>query len=123
MKPTDFSNAREASTTVNNWVAQATNNRIQTLFNPDSVQGGLRLLLANTIYFNGLWKSRFNKTSVEQFNLSPSRGKKVTMMKGQFKIRGDEFTLNSGLSGAWIELPYDVSNIFRLLVVNIVIII
>ena len=57
----DFVNATEAARqTINNWVAQETNNKIQNLIPEGALDPLTRLVLTNAIYFKGQWATPFN---------------------------------------------------------------
>ncbi len=57
----DFRNDPDNSRkTINQWVADQTNNRIQNLLPSGSVDKFTRLVLTNAIYFNGQWKNKFD---------------------------------------------------------------
>ena len=61
LQQVDFQNATEAARqTINNWVAQETNNKIQDLI-PEGVLDPLtKLVLTNALYFKGQWATPFN---------------------------------------------------------------
>jgi serpin B len=57
---------------INRWVAQETQDKIQSILPPGSLDASTRLVLANAIYFKGLWAKPFEKTqtSTQPFHLS-----------------------------------------------------
>ncbi|XP_073954089.1 antichymotrypsin-2-like isoform X2 [Choristoneura fumiferana] len=55
----DFDNKEAAAKTINNWVAQNTNNKITNIVSPDMFTENTRILLVNAIYFQGLWVNKF----------------------------------------------------------------
>lgn len=94
-----------AAKTVNDWVNDKTNGKIDKIvdsFNPDEV-----LELINALYFDGKWHYRFetSKTTDEDFHLADSTIVKVPTMqqKQVFKMENTEkFTA--------VELPYGQGN-------------
>ena len=57
----DFANATEtARQTINNWVAQETNNKIQNLIPEGALNPLTKLVLTNAIYFKGQWAIAFD---------------------------------------------------------------
>jgi serpin B len=64
-------NADQAAQTIDDWVAQQTNNKIQDLFAPGSIPDNTRLVLVNAIYFLGNWDNKFdpNQTENQPFHL------------------------------------------------------
>ncbi|CAG9560280.1 unnamed protein product [Danaus chrysippus] len=55
----DFSNPKEAADIINKWVAKQTRNLIPNLISPDALSSNTRLVLANAIYFKGVWRYPF----------------------------------------------------------------
>lgn len=57
--------------TINGWVESQTKRKIRNLIPPGGLDGQTRLVLANAVYFKGLWKTPFPKadTRVEPFFL------------------------------------------------------
>lgn len=103
--PVNFGSADESNYIVNNWVANATKNKIRSIYKPD-INRGTRVLLANTIYFNGEWKFGFNEVKSEPFFTTDKLVKNVPMMKSVMSLRSEIITLRTGFTGQWIELPY-----------------
>lgn len=105
--PVDFANTNDALYTINNWISSATKNHIRNLFKPDHLYG-LRLLLTNTMYFKGLWRTIFNETVYDKFETTEKLHKGVTFMKKVEKLRGSEFVTTNGVKATWVEVPYEV---------------
>lgn len=63
----DFMAAAEsARNEINQWVAQQTREKIHDLLPPGSIDGATRLVLANAVYFKGLWATPFEKAGTSQ---------------------------------------------------------
>jgi len=80
----DFiSKPEESRKTINRWVEEKTENRIQDLLPPDSIDLETRLVVTNAIYFKGTWATQFKKenTSEDNFRVSPTTTIRVPMMK------------------------------------------
>ena len=102
--PVDFKTAPEAArATINKWVEQKTENKIQDLIPAGALTPATRLVLTNAIYFKGDWETQFNKTAtqVEDFHLTAETTIKTPLMhrQGEFKY------LNGGSFQA-LEIPY-----------------
>jgi serpin B len=71
--------------TINQWVADQTNNRIQNLLPFGSVDPSTRLVLTNAIYFNGQWKNKFDtqNTFNQTFYQQTGSQSSVSMMHQQ----------------------------------------
>ncbi len=83
LKQADFvSDAGPARGEINRWVAQKTKDRIRDILPPGSLSGATRLVLANAIYFKGLWAKPYDKaeTSSQPFHLSTTRKTEVPLM-------------------------------------------
>jgi serpin B len=74
--------ASEVTDEINNWVAQETQNRIQNIVPPGAIDSSTRLVLANAIYFLGLWSIPFQatNTSTQPFYLSNTTLVQVPLM-------------------------------------------
>src|SRR5262245_11988935 len=55
----DFTKTEAARQQINRWVEEQTKDRIKDLFPSGSIDPTTRLVLANAIYFKGLWASQF----------------------------------------------------------------
>lgn len=89
LTPLDFSQAAAASETINRWVEQQTEGKIQQLVSQDSLGDQMRLVLTNAIYFKGAWEDEFWKSSTQQaaFHLSATREVKLPLMYQQADFR------------------------------------
>nr|CAB3453321.1 unnamed protein product [Digitaria exilis] len=56
----------EAREEINSWVAEATNNLINSIVGRGSVNSSTRLVLANAIYFKGSWAKPFHKSRTKE---------------------------------------------------------
>merc|ERR1711974_168588 len=81
-KNIDFkADLKKASTEINKWVEQQTNDKIKDLLEPEDLQNA-KLVLVNAIYFKGDWESAFmkNKTKEMDFATSKDETRRVKMM-------------------------------------------
>lgn len=97
----DF-NAPTAPGTINDWVTQSTNGKIEKIVD-DRIDSDVVMYLINAIYFNGAWTTRFdkNKTRAEQFTTVSGQTAPIDMMRLTDTVRIAE---TSDLQV--IELPY-----------------
>lgn len=74
--------AADASSTINNWVSDKTEEKIKVLFDPGSLEPDTRLVITNAIYFNGSWSIPFDEkdTRQDEFIVSPEKTVQVQMM-------------------------------------------
>jgi serine protease inhibitor len=95
--------AETARGEINQWVAQQTKDKIQDILPTGSVTEATRLVLANAIYFKGVWAKQFNKdeTTSQPFHLTTSRQADVPLMHHLDEVRYME---NSDFQA--VELPY-----------------
>ena len=80
----DFKNNTEASRiTINSWVEDLTNNRIQDLIPSGALDQSTRLVITNAVYFKGTWEKQFDETQTKQdfFTVSPGTTASVQMMQ------------------------------------------
>jgi serpin B len=101
----DFENAPEASrVTINDWVSEQTEGRIEDLIPQGVINAMTRLVLTNAIYFNGAWDNPFEPemTADGTFHLLDGSEVSVPMMR-QTKSFG--YAEGEGVQA--VELPYD----------------
>ncbi|MGA2569478.1 MAG: serpin family protein, partial [Terracidiphilus sp.] len=100
----DFKAAPDASReTINKWVEDQTNNKIQNLMAQGTVTAATRLVLTNAIYFKGTWLNPFRVSSTEdeEFHLTAKQSIKTPMMN-----RTGGYRYYDGGSFQELELPY-----------------
>ena len=72
---------RFASEQINQWVSDATIDRISDLVDPDLFSSMTRLVLTNAITFDGLWKNPFDEAKSANFTLLDGTVVKVPLMQ------------------------------------------
>jgi serine protease inhibitor len=102
--PLDFIGAAEpARQTINAWVEDKTNRKIQELLKPGILNEATRLVLVNAIYFKGNWSSQFDKQMTEAGPFHVSAGKTVETPMMQVT---KEFRYADSPEAQVLELPY-----------------
>ncbi|MBN2574004.1 MAG: serpin family protein [Deltaproteobacteria bacterium] len=77
----DFSAAPEsARADINRWVSEQTENLIPELLDPESIDARTRLVLANAVYFHGIWWDGFSPVSPDGVFHAPGGDVTVPMM-------------------------------------------
>jgi serpin B len=112
--PVDYANSAEsARKTINDWVEQKTNQKIVELLKPGALDRLTRLVLANAIYFKGIWDSPFKKESTtnQPFHLSSTRTVTTPLMEKEARFRYAEAPDLQVL-----ELPYAGDDLSMLVV-------
>jgi len=105
LRPLDFANALEESRiTINNWVSEQTEGRIEDLIPPGLINELTRLVLTNAIYFNAAWQHPFKEgvTADGPFYLLDGGEVTVSMMR-----QTETFGYAEGDGYQAVELPYD----------------
>lgn len=100
----DFVRSPEDSrVTINDWVSEQTEKRINDLLPGGSITPATRLVLTNAVYFKANWFYQFSEkmTSDGQFNLLNSSKITVPMMK-----QTEKFNYMKGNGYQAVELPY-----------------
>ncbi|XP_032147231.1 antithrombin-III [Sapajus apella] len=92
LQPLDFKeNAEKSRVAINKWVSNKTEGRIADVIPPEAINELTVLVLVNTIYFKGLWKSKFSpeNTRKELFYKADEESCSVSMMyqEGKFRYR------------------------------------
>lgn len=100
----DFETGADAARgQINRWVAQKTKDKIRDILPPGSLNQLTRLVLANAIYFKGVWAKPYEKagTSTQPFHLTLTRQADVPLMHHFDEVRYME---NTDFQA--VELPY-----------------
>lgn len=113
----DFSDPERAAGSINSWVKGKTNGHIPSLIKADMLDPALtRLVAVNSIYFKGLWQSRFQPedTKLRTFTGSNGRADKVPMMSQLSVYKMGMASTPQGLKYRVIELPYQGNQVSML---------
>ena len=100
----DFAGAPEDSRLViNEWISEQTEEKIQDLLPPGTIDTMARLVLTNAIYFNAAWQSPFRAVNTEEGPFYPPEGEpiRVPMMR-----QTEFFSYSEGEGFQALELPY-----------------
>ncbi len=111
----DFvADAEAARQTINNWVSERTEERIQDLIPEDVLSPNTRLVLTNAIYFNANWLSVFLESGTRDapFHLLTGDEVQVPTMNQR-----EHFRHSSDDSVQVVELPYEGGQLSMLVVV------
>ena len=102
----DFSNP-SAITTINNWVARNTENKIPQIV--QSIAPSEIMFLVNALYFNGAWLHGFqtSATQPDEFHLSNGNTVNVPFMNAQVSL-----AMHSDSTFTVVELPYGSGKAF-----------
>lgn len=118
----DFiTNPEAVRQSINTWVAQETQDKIQDILAPKSITAATRLVLANAIYFKGAWTYTFDETntSIQPFYLSSTSEVQVPLMHQPFVDVGNKmspmFRYVQNPDFQALELPYGSNQISMLL--------
>jgi len=99
----NFAKSEEARQTINSWVEEQTEDKIQELLPEGVIDASTMLVLTNAVYFKGSWLRPFNADSTQEadFRLTAAESIPVPMMHqlGEFGYKAlDEAQI--------LELPY-----------------
>jgi len=100
----DFYAPEEARVTINDWVSDQTEGRIEDLIPQGVIDDITRLVLTNAIYFNAAWAEPFepDQTAEGTFYLPDGSEVPVSMMKQR-----ESFGYTQGEGYQAVELPYE----------------
>nr|AXY94718.1 serpin [Habrobracon hebetor] len=106
----DFSKAEHAAGEINSWVEKKTNGKIKDLMSPNDLNGNIKMVLVNAIYFKGSWKYPFSvdATCQKDFHVSRDVVKKVPMMTLKEHFRHGDLP---GVKARFLEMPYSDENL------------
>lgn len=102
----NFGQGEQAAKTINQYVQNATHDRIKDLISDTDLNSDTRLVLVNAIYFKGKWQTRFEarKTKERDFKMSPGRNVQVPTMTSLSEY---EYAESENLGVQIVELPYE----------------
>ncbi|UCB43112.1 MAG: serpin family protein [Dehalococcoidales bacterium] len=101
----DFINETEESrVTINDWVSDQTEGRIEDLIPPGVITALTRLVLTNAIYFNAAWEYPFNEDATYNGPFYLLDGSEVTV---PMMSQTESFGYTEGEGHQAVELPYD----------------
>ncbi|KAM6442316.1 glia-derived nexin isoform 1-T9 [Liasis olivaceus] len=118
VKNVDFKDPNAASEAMNQWVKNKTKGMIDSVLTPDDIDSVLtRLVVINTIYFKGLWRSRFQpeNTKKRTFNGGDGKAYQVPMLAQLSVFRCGTTSTPNDLWYNIIELPYHGESISMLI--------
>jgi len=100
--------ASEVTDEINNWVAQETQNKIQNIVPVGLINADTRFVLANAIYFLGVWTTSFEETNTttQPFHLSGTTFVEAPLMHQPFLVEdgnGNPITFNYMDNWWWNE--------------------
>jgi serpin B len=111
----DFQNDPEGSRqTINDWVAEQTEGRIEDLIPAGAIDDLTRMVLTNAIYFNAAWRYPFDEAATQDgtFHL-PDGGEVTVPMMRQTEYLG----YAEGEGYQVVDLPYDGNELSMVLLV------
>jgi len=90
--------------TINDWVAQKTEDRIKDLIPQGEIDSETKLVLTNAVYFNAAWMHAFEKSATERGEFTRLDGSKLTA-----ELMNKTGRYGYASAGGWeaVELPYD----------------
>lgn len=98
----DFTKGSDSAYVINSWCNNVTHGRLTQLVNEGNVQNNI-LLMANVLYFNGLWRTPFNNTFEGVFFNTPKRQMRADFMElTDFFYYYNDVTLDAKI----LRLPY-----------------
>lgn len=115
--PTNFAKLNEGVKTINAYVSQATNKRINNFVKIEDVADA-EILLISTLFFKGRWRTPFNKTATFQDTFYDSTGKNVRgSVQMMYQIGDFPYTILSALKSHAVELPFGNNDKMSLVVI------
>ena len=101
----NFAKSDEAANTINTWVKENTNNRIDGIVAPSDLGKQTALVLVNAVYFKGQWKNKFNPNYTRDmpFHVNENTVKNVPTMHRQGSYKYGELP---NLNAKFVEIPY-----------------
>uniref|UniRef100_A0A1W7R9K4 Serpin B3 n=1 Tax=Hadrurus spadix TaxID=141984 RepID=A0A1W7R9K4_9SCOR len=111
----DFkSDPEKARVSINEFIENQTNGKIQELIPPQSIDSFTQMIIANAVYFKGIWKNQFNEkmTLPVPFYLDREINLTVPMMN---TIGTYLYGFSNHMDCQAVEIPYDGGSINMLI--------
>lgn len=110
IKGLNFADNDVAAETINQFVAEKTNRKINEIIRPDALGSDTRFVLINAVYFKGIWNRKFDKADTKADDFFINESKKVSvdymnMINSQFN-----YAILDDLNATALELNYMNSN-------------
>ncbi len=96
--------SEEGVNTINEWVKDKTEEKIQKIFEPGSTDGTWRLAVTNAIYFKGLWENQFSKDRTIDRDFEINSETKVIVPMMHLSPNALNYTENEQIE--ILEMPY-----------------
>lgn len=102
----DFLKKAAATSNINGWVEEKTNNKIKNLVTEDDITEDTRLILINALYLNAKWEKQFEtfSTRKSQFFLTKEKSVDVDTMH---LVDSFNYYENKALDAKFLEMPYE----------------
>ncbi|XP_023948770.2 leukocyte elastase inhibitor [Bicyclus anynana] len=102
----DFSRPAWAVNQINKWISIQTHQRIENLLPPNAVGHNTQIVIANAVYFKGLWETKFRKEATKNliFNLSTGETKSVPFMRMRHAFK---FGIEQDTRARVVVLPFE----------------
>jgi len=109
----DFKKTEAARTSINSWVEEQTDRKIQNLLAPGVLNAATRLVLTNAIYFKARWEHEFSKSATTDapFHITASQQISIPTMH-----KTHEFGYFETAHAKILELPYGSDDSLSMLV-------
>ncbi len=100
----DFQLADEARVTINRWISEHTNHRVQELLSAGSITPQTALVVTNTVYFQAAWQRPFDAKKAETGDFLVETGQKTPVT---FMNQTGNFNYFDGNFFQALEIPYE----------------
>lgn len=108
-----ITNAENARTKINYWVSEHTENRIDNLLPPGSVDSCTRLVLTNAIYFKATWQNKFDEQDTKEETFTRLDNSQVTV---PMMVQSERLRYAEGTGYQAVELPYADADVSMLII-------
>jgi serpin B len=106
----NFAESEAARERINDWVAKETRGKIKDLIGPGILTALTRMVLANAIYFKGIWQYTFDKRNTKDAPFTRTDKSKVDVplmhQTGEFGYWKTHVGGRAGGTVQFLELPY-----------------
>ncbi|TQD23988.1 serpin family protein [Methanolobus vulcani] len=98
---------------INDWIENKTNDKIKDPIPNGVINSETRLILTNTIYFNGIWKKEFDIENTQNQPFYPSKDEEISVETMYAK---KYFSYGESSNAKILELPYKGNDLYMYIV-------
>jgi len=116
IESTEFNNPEVAAWKINRWIAEKTQNHINNLISPGTLDPNTQGILVNAIYFKAKWAKEFSTSDTGKKIFRSSRTSQETQVDMMYNDDVYRYGEIPELQASILEMPYNNSNLSMMII-------